>query len=316
MYASDLTHKKRAAAVFRNLQLQKDWFASGGTIRILGQKGGNDYAYMNEIQEGCVADKCWQYTTPLGSSSGNGEISGNTSGMTSVNFTGIIDNGSVRITNILDDAAIPLSMGGMNFYFFGINHGIANNISWYSNNAIIFGLRSIPRFVSLSGNTCPAILLGNYDRLCSGVSYNTYDVQGGVYTVTKLVVSFADYYTNTTNLTAGGLQIRFIRENTGSQRQWIEVGVISSVASPGYSNNSSITYPSGRNPSGNPVDSDGNTIDTTKNSPWDVTDGTRFLNIVGSIYSTAFPATGTTMLYQSDSTGYNWQFSNNAFMNI
>ena len=26
MYASDLTHQKRAAAVFRNLQLQKEWF--------------------------------------------------------------------------------------------------------------------------------------------------------------------------------------------------------------------------------------------------------------------------------------------------
>ncbi|NBO71697.1 hypothetical protein EBV26_14645, partial [bacterium] len=126
MYASDLTHQKRAAAVFRNLQLQKEWFATGQTIRILGQKGGNDYAYMTQIEEGCIADKCWQFYIPTKNNLGNGPISASTDGMDVTDFTSIFDYGFgsplISLPGCLDDAYIPLNIGGVDFFFNGVNY--------------------------------------------------------------------------------------------------------------------------------------------------------------------------------------------------
>lgn len=314
MYASDLTHQKRAATIYTNLQLQKDWFNSGKTIRILGQKGGNDYSYMNQVKDGFLADKTWQNETPFESSPGNGSLSSDIGSMIKANFTGITDTGYTApltpISNVLDDSFIPIPMGGMNFYFFGTNYGSLNQVLWNSNNAVVFGSAFYPNNVSLSRDTAPSILMGNYDRLCSELYSLNYTAQGGKFSITKVLVRFSNYFTDTTNLTQGSLQVRFIRENTGKNRQWIEVGVISSVERPGYSNNPSVTYHSGF------IDSDGNAIDATKNSPWDLTDGSNFQNVTGSLYTTAFPPAGTTMVYESDALGFNWRFSTNRFLNI
>ena len=321
MYASDLTHKKRAEAVFRNLQLQKEWFATGQTIRILGQKGGNDYSYMTHVEEGCLADKCWQLYVPISNKKGNGPITYSTDGMGKVNLTGIYDagygaGGPTPIAGVLDDAFIPIPTSGMDFYFNKVNYGATNNITWNSNNMLVFGTGFNPHDVSLNGNQCNAILMGNYDRLCSNVYYSTYGAESGKYSITRLIITFANYYTDTTNLDAGKLQVRLIRENGGSNRQWVEVGVISAPSSPGYSNNKRVNYPSGIDASGNPIDANGRTVDPTKNSPWDVSNGTTFLNAAGTAYSTEFPSAGTTILYQSDNLGINWTFTPNAYFPV
>jgi hypothetical protein len=320
MYASDLTHKKRAEAVFRNLQLQKEWFATGQTIRILGQKGGNDYSYMTHVEEGCLADKCWQLYIPISNKKGNGPISDSIVGMTQMVFTGIYDAGYgaplIPIPGVLDDAFLPIPMSGMDFFFNGVNHGAANSIKWNTNNILVFGTGFAPNLVSLNRNQCNAILMGNYDRLCSGLYYSSYGAESGKYSITRLFVTFSNYYTDTTNLDAGKMQVRLIRENGGSNRQWVEVGIISAPISPGYSNNRSINYPSGIDASGNPIDANGSAIDLTKNSPWDVSNGTTFLNAAGTAYSTEFPSAGTTILYQSDNLGINWTFTSNAFLPV
>jgi len=318
MYASDLTHKKRAAAIFRNLQLQKDWFASGGTIRILGQKGGNDYAYMIQAEEGCVADKCWTLYVSLAPSLGNGPISSSIYNMNKVSFTGIYDSGygtQAPIVGILDDAFIPIPMGGMDFFFNEVNYGATNNIFWYSNNALIFGGGFNPALISVNADYSNAILMGNYDRLCSSIYNATYAAGDNKFTITRLVIYFADYYTNRSNFQAGQMQIRMIKESGGEKRQWVEVGIISAPPSPGYSNDPSVPYPSGA-VGATPVDSNGNPIDTRKNSPWDISNGKKFLNVAGKQYATAFPPTGTTLLYESDSMGNNWKFTPNAYLNI
>lgn len=318
MYASDITHKKRAEAIYRNLQLQKEWFASGGTIRILGQKGGNDYAYMTEVQEGCIIDKCWQNLIPINPSLGNGPIDGNVTNFTQTDFTGITDFGNdISISGVLDDGNVLISSGGNDFYFFGTNYGATNNMYWNTNNVITFGTGFLGSTVSFSANTIPAILLGNLDRQTSGFYSINYISASNKYSITKLIVYFCNYYTDTTNLDKGKMQIRIIRELVGENRQWVEVGIISDVAEPGYSNNPTVSYQSGNNPvSGLPQDSNGNPIDPTKNSPWDVTNGTTFMNVAGTTYSTAFPTAGTTILYQSDNKGYNWKFTPNAYLNV
>lgn len=319
MYASDLTHKKRAAAVFRDLQQQKEWFTSGKTIRILGQKGGNDYAYMTHIEEGCVADKCWQLYVPLSNKVGNGPISSDTTNMSQAVFSGIYDAGygsQAPIAGVLDDGFINIPMGGMDFFFNEVNYGAVNGISWNSNNALIFGPAFTPHLVSVDHNLCAAILMGNYDRMCSNIFYTTYAANSGSYMITRLVITFSDYYTNSTNLDIGKLQVRLIKEVNGSKRQWVEVGVISAPPSPGYSNNPNVHYPSGVDASGNDIDADGLPIDQTKSSPWDVTNGIKFLQIAGNMYSTAFPVAGTTILYESDSVGNNWTFTPNAYVPV
>jgi hypothetical protein len=238
------------------------------------------------------------------------------------------ENGSIQVPFTVDDISIQIPMGGQDFYFFGTNYGATNTIYWNTNNAITFGYMADQHLVSISANTIPAILLGNYDRLLSSIFYANYDSQNNLFRITKLVIAFSNYFTDTSNLSAGKLQIRFIRENGGQQRQWVEVGIISSLSSPGYSNDPTISYPSGTyqatDASGNsisdpdngkPIDSDGYIIDSTKNSPWDVTNGSNFLNVAGTQYASSYPIAGTTLLYQSDSTGYNWSLTN-AYMNI
>jgi hypothetical protein len=344
MYASDVTHRKRAAAIFRNLQLQKEWFASGGTIRILGQKGGNDYSYMTQVEEGCVADKCWELYVSIQPKAGNGPISGDINGMLSL-FTGSADssgnisysdyNGNalfdqgwgaplVQTIFLADDMSIPISLNGMDFFFKNVNYGgtTGTGIQWNSNNALLFGGGYNQNDVSVNGNEGPAILMGNYDRLCSGIHSSNYISTDSNFNITKIVVSFSNYYTDTAAinganyLTAGKLQIRLIRENTGYKRQWVEVGVVSAPSSPGYSNNPSVSYPSGTDSSGNKQDTNGQPIDPTKSSPWDITDGTRFLQIAGNQYSTAFPVEGTTILYESDMSGTIWKFTPNAYLPV
>lgn len=352
MYASDLTHRKRAAAVFRNLQLQKEWFASGGTIRILGQKGGNDYSYMTHVEEGCIADKCWELYVPINNKAGNGPISDDTSGMAFL-FTGITDasgnisyvdyNGNPIVdygwgsplrqsTVLVDDINIPIPISKMDFFFNGVNYGgpSGTGIQWNSNNALLFTNTYLSSDVSVNSNQGPAILMGNYDRICSGVYSSTYTASDNKFSITKIIVSFSNYYTdpcvdssgniNTTYSLAGKMQIRLIKENSGTKRQWVEVGIISAPSSPGYSNNPSVSYPSGttKDPSGNTInqDSNGNAIDATKSSPWDITDGTNFLQIAGNQYSTAFPQAGTTILYESDKDGRGWRFTTNAYVPV
>jgi len=324
MYASDLTHKKRAEAVFRNLQLQKEWFASGKTIRILGQKGGNDYSYMTHVEEGCIADKCWKLYVPVYKTLTNGPISDTSAYMTKINFSdaSVYDGGYGNVVGngYLDDAFIKIPMGGMDFFFNGINYG--TDVKWNSNNFLAFGSFtgiSVNRSVNLEPTESKGIMLGNYDRLCSSIYYSNYNIHD--FSITKLTLVFSDYYTKTlpADLLAGKLQIRLIKENRGNMRQWVEVGVISAPSSPGYSNNPTISYPSGTMVSGgNTVnkDSNSNPINSTKNSPWDISNGSTFLQVAGSSYSTAFPVAGTTILYEGDKDGVVWTFTPNAYLPV
>jgi hypothetical protein len=136
------------------------------------------------------------------------------------------------------------------------------------------------------------------------------------FSVIIIIVYFSDYYTDRTNLDQGKYQIRLIRELNGDKRQWVEVSIISAVSSPGYSNNAAVSYPSGTDASGNRIDSDGRRIDVTKNSPYDITDGTTFQNVIGTRFSTVSPQAGTNFVYQSDKTGTFWNFIDNAYVPV
>lgn len=246
-------------------------------------------------------------------------VSASTSGLTQIDFTGIFDAGygsQAPIAGVIDDGFIPIPTTGFNFNFFGTDYAAANQISWSSNNALVFGTTPSPNIVSYSGNTAPAILLGNYDRMVSGLYYSTTSSSDTKFNISTILVTFANYYTDSTNLTIGTQRIRLIKEVSGQKRQWVEVSVISAPASPGYSNNVLVTYPSGVDIGGNAIDSNGLVIDSTKGSPYNITNGTTFLNLLGSLYSSASPPSGTSFIFQSDELGNIWTFTNNAYVNL
>ena len=333
MYASDVTKRNRDQSLFVNLQLQTDQFLSGKSIRIMRQGGGSDYAYMTQLAEGELESDFLLAELPIQVTSGNGDVPSGPDGLAQIAFTASMEKGSLPAgagfsdaggnPRAIDDAGIKIPSGGMDFFFFGTNYGAADNIYWNTNNAITFGQIPNETIVSISKTTVPAILLGNYDRYCTGLYYRSFSTvtKGGAqFKILVIQAHFSNYYTDTTGTPAGPVtngkyHIRLIKEQVGAKRQWVEVSVISGVNSPGYSNNPSVSYPSGTS-GGNPIDANSQPIDSTKNSPYDITNGTNFINVVGTTYSAVSPATGTTFVYQSDTLGNSWQFFNNGYLNI
>jgi hypothetical protein len=236
---------------------------------------------------------------------GNKLASGSTSGLTRIDFTGIHDDSPIE-TGELDDAFVPIPMGGMAFNFFGTNY--SNSITWYSNNALVFG--QIFGSISISRDTAKSILIGNYDRVCESIYYSN---TSGTYSITKLVINFWDYFNDPTPYK---YQIRLIKENVGTKRQFVEVCVISSPPSPGYSSYSIILNPDRTDASGNPIDTRDEILDQTKRSPYNITNGTSFLNPCGTTFSAASPPAGTSFVFASDSTGTNWTFTNNSHVDV
>ena len=383
MYASDLTQRKRAQVIYRNLQLQKELFDSGKSIRILGQKGGNDYSYMMELDQACIRGECLGISLGVQIKSGNGPMTFDPSNMISVNLPPRnnggtpFENGDIEyldatltvVTESLDDGNIQIPMNGADFFFFGYNAGAANTIVWNSNNAIFFGpvttipginwetLMSFGPFGAADeyrdtsgGNTTPGrgyiptfgkyILIGNYERRLRNFYRTNYNTLDGKFFVSKFVVVFDDYFSyeqaNTGEIIKpstpppqGIFSIRLIRELIGNNRQWIEVSVIKSPPTPGYSINAPAPYPSGtyqardssNNPTtsqynGQPIDAIGNLIDPAKISPYDICNGTTLLNTCGTTFSKESPPAGTSFIFESDSTGSYWIFRNNAYLPI
>lgn len=237
----------------------------------------------------------------------SGPGSPSTSGLTSIDISGIREYGFRLIENTLDDGDVPIPMAGLVFNFFGTNY--STNIFWSSNNSILFGSSSNPVLeMNISRTLASAILLGNYDRILNTISYS--NTLNNDYSITTLLVTFYDYYTNSIADTIYQYKIRLIKENVGTQRQFVEVYVISSPPSPGYST-AINSYPSGTD-----IDSNGNPIDTTKNSPYNITNGTNFLNLCGSTFSLASPSANSSFVFSSDSTGSTWTFTNNAHVNV
>jgi len=152
-------------------------------------------------------------------------------------------------------------------------------------------------------------LIGNYDRALKAFYYKNIVTP---YAMTIIQVEFYDYFTNTNSAPTYQYQIRLIKTTTG---QYVEVYVKSSPPSPGYST-ANITYPSGVDANGNPLDSNANNIDTTKNSPYNIANGTNFLNLCGTTYSTSSPAANTSFVFSSDLTGTTWEFHNNSYVAI
>lgn len=237
----------------------------------------------------------------------SGPGSPSTSGLTLIDISGIYDYGFKFILNTLDDGDVPIPMAGIMFNFFGTNY--SDNLFWSSNNALIFGSSSNPVFeTDISSNLASAILLGNYDRILNTISYsNTLNID---YSITTLLITFYDYYTNTIVDPMYQYKIRLIKENIGAQRQFVEVYAISSPPSTGYSSAIS-SYPSGTD-----IDTNGNLIDPSKNSPYNITDGTNFLNLCGSTFALVSPSDNSSFVFSSDSTGSTWTFTNNAHVNV
>jgi len=205
----------------------------------------------------------------------------------------------------LDDGDVPIPMGSTNFYFYGVNY--SSNLYWSSNNALVFGTTSSILEVNISGNLLPAILLGNYERQLRTFGYSNF--ANSYYSITTILVTFYDYFTNLITDPTYQYKIRLIKENVGAQNQFVEVYVISSPPSPGYSS-AIASYPSGT------TDTNGNSIDPTKNSPYNITNGTAFSNPCGATFSLASPPANNSFVFSSNSTGSVWAFTNNAHVSV
>lgn len=350
MYASDITNRKRAETIYRNIQLQKEWFNSGKTIRILGQKGGNDYAYMANLIEGCLEDTCGGKEEKTKITQGNASISYDTSSMTALDIANVLIPGGIEehgdrlysfpelvVMDTLDDTDISVSTAGNDFFFFNANCGAANSIWWNTNNVIFFGGKPpseasvnfgpTPIYYTpssgspiLTNVTVPCILLGNYDRRMR--SFYTSNYISTDYSITTIITKFDDYFRyrvdGSNNVippltpnTTGTFRIRLIRELIGENKQWIEVTVLNVTNGP-----LSSGYIYGGYYETGTVDAQGYSIDPTKNNPFDISDGTKLLHVCGSTYATVAPTQGTSFIFQSDAYGNNWTFTNNAHLNV
>jgi hypothetical protein len=228
--------------------------------------------------------------------------------MIPISFDGVYDSGGGISGSTIDDGNVLLPIG-IPFFFFGIDYGTSSSISWNSNNALLFGeFTNVQQSNNISATMCPAILLGNYDRVMTGLS--TKKTTTSSCDIITLLPTFTNYYTDVSPTYQ--MVIRLIKEKNNQKRQWVETTIISSPPSSGYSNDELVTYPSGKNDQGKNIDSNGNTIDSTKNSPFNITDGTSFLNPCGTLYATSSPMNESTFLFQSDSTGTEWSFINHA----
>jgi hypothetical protein len=233
--------------------------------------------------------------------------------MIPISFDGVYDAGYGGTGNSIDDGNIRLPIG-IPFSFFGIDYGTSSSISWNSNNALIFGpFTNFNNSISISATTCSAILLGNYDRIMTSLS--TKKTSTTTCDIITVLPTFTNYFTDNLSISYQ-MVIRLIKEKHNQRRQWVETTMISSPPSSGYSNDESVTYPSGKNTQGQNVDSNGNIIDSTKSSPYNITNGTLFLNPCGTLYTTSSPANQSTMLFQSDSTGTEWSFINHAHIGL
>lgn len=205
-----------------------------------------------------------------------------------------------------DDVSIPIPMNGIEFNFFGYNYNA--NIYWNSNNVITFGTMSaiLESTVSYSCDSAPAILLGNYDRLLK--SFSTLTREGPKFSVTEILVEFLNYFNDDTKTAQTYTWIiKLIKENVGPKRQYIEVSTgPNQLPDAGYSS-SRMNYPSGTG-----IDSKNMPIDPTKNSPFNITNGSEFLNPFGQTYMTTAPPANTSFVLWSDSTGTNWSFVDKA----
>jgi hypothetical protein len=275
---------------------------------------------MSKARSGLASDRriyACHYTPAISSTSetsiavvsGKGSLYNGT--MTQVSIPGSLFESSYDLqrTDVLDEGEVPIPMSNIVFNFFGTNH--SNNLYWSSNNALIITTQYpladndgiyIP-IVNISRNTVPSILLGNYDRLLKTFFHTS--ILTTNYSIKVLIVTFYDYFNATIASSTYQYQIRLIKENIGSQRQFVEVYVVSSPPSPGYSTGT-----------GTNTDTYGEPIDSTKLSPYNITNGTNFLNPCGTTFSTVSPSSNTSFVFSSDSTGTSWVFTNNAYVNV
>lgn len=238
----------------------------------------------------------------------NGPGSSYTGGLRSIAIPGTIQEygNSPLIPNVLDDGSVPIPMNGQPFNFFGANY--SNNMYWSSNNALIFGTSPNPVYDSdISRNLVPAILLGNYDRMLKSFQYS--NALTSKCAITTILVTFYNYFSDPSTNPTYQYKIRIIKELAGPQQQFVEVYVLSSPPSPGYS--TTITnYPSGT------VDSNGHNIDLTKQSPYNITNGVQFLNPCGLTFGLTSPPANKSFVFSSDSTGTHWEFTNNVYVAV
>jgi len=341
MYASDLTNKKRAQVIYSDISKQKDLLDKGLIKRINYQKGGTDYSYMIELEQGCINNTCTG-EAPLYFASGDSVTHMNIIGATYIDPVGLIEYGYQLPPDrdssgnyiyppgpTRDDVYFPIPMYGMQFYFFGV---LQTQMFWSTNCAILFRnplirMQDIPgdiNYLQTPGFTnipfppppvviippVPAILLGNYDRRLDNL-YVRNDSVEGKYSIISIFVFFENYSSELiSNPNTGEYQVRIIRELTGQQRQWIEVSVAVSPSTPGY--NSTV-----RDASGNiMIDTDGNPVDPTKLSPYNITDGYEFINPCGTTFSDKSPAAGTSFTFESDSKGNSWIFRDHTYVPV
>ena len=356
MYSSELTKTKRDCANYANYLLKKQMFDNGLSIRIEYQKGGIDYDYLNTMTQAIAITSCSEINLILGINENiitylpvalvNREsiVTFNTEGYP-VNSSGFVallyftnSSGSINIVDAgyrltynttqsrynlsLDDGYISIPTYNSVFNFFGTNYAATNGIYWCSNNILVF-TNSNPTVIdsvitastgqsnsNIKGKQEGAILLNNYDRRLRSI-YTTYKVVPGNYSAITICVVFDDRYDddpftqanpigNINNISSGKFQIRLVRQLSGNNIQWIEVKPISRAPTLGYMVGD--------------VDSQGKSIDTNQLSPYNIYNNGTFLNPLGS--SPPLINSGTSFVFQSDSTGSIWQFINNVELNI
>jgi len=217
------------------------------------------------------------------------------------------------------DDAVSLIPCDMDFYFFGTNYGNFQNggITWNSNGALLFGTLPVDQtgadWVDFRRDTIPAILMGNFDRRQN--SFYTFPITTvGNFKILKMLNFYQNYFKVNTvvlppnnQINGGQFEIRLVKEQVNQRRQYIEIRIKSVTGDVGYSANYNTDLR---------LQGENHVVDPTKLSPWNITNGTVFLNPCNTIFAQNGngPQPGQSFVFISDETGTTWQFVNGAYL--
>lgn len=347
MYASDLTNRKRAQALHSDISRQKALFNEGAIFRINYQKGGSDYAYMMELEQGCINNKCIGSLPTLVTASKNATTTMDIGGATYVDTT----------TNLVINPAGLIEYG----YAIYVDN-LGNSIALDTNTGKYRITTPTGSVIDTGSTTVPPYLFLTYDDVYIPLPMGTtefyffgqrYDASRSVYWSTNNAIIFQDPGIRIITIQKGPypaillgngdrrLDKLYVRDDSVPNKYSILTLFVF------YENNYSpfISIPntgkyqiriirdltgekrqwievrvavapefSGYIGGAGQRDSDSVIVDDTKLSPYNITNGREFLNPCGTTFSQVPPEAGTSFTFESDSTGSSWIFRNNTFV--
>jgi hypothetical protein len=232
------------------------------------------------------------YLTYVSNQSSNGvAVKFDSTGLTLMSGVSGVDDGSAQFI---------LKSNNFDFYFYGTNYGFNSSSSpqllnggmyWCTNNVLVFGAAN--NTITWLNNIGKGILMGNYDRRTNTFYYSNTAINStspSGYKIIKGLLSYRNLYTDGP-ANPCELQFRLLSPTNGIGNQYVELRI----------NNPASTIGNGTGPTSY-------SFNITNGSAWHFSQSNGYALFSGS--------NNTSCVLTSNSTGYDWTFTNNSYVNI